>query len=1117
MEPPEPEPEQQGPLQLQVHVRLRPHLWRDGRAAGLDPRELPSDVHVLTPATRAAGRNPTTTSQADVFAHLVKRPRLVAKLIDGVNSSIFAFGATGAGKSYSLIGPEGGRQPGSGHRAAARVDEGVLPRLARELFMQIHEREQREAKGDRAVLSHQLRLQFLECYQERVYDLLASSAAMTGQTDDAQLQSRQAVDLQWSEEHQRVYAKNAAEIPVNSVDELLEAIALGTSKRATAATSVHAHSSRSHAIIQLIVEKRWRVGVGRENQFRAQVSYFTIADLAGAESVLAHDGVVDKSMVLNNQGLLTLGMVLSELARPGAHSHVRFRDSKLTHLLQNALSSGRSITHMLCCVAPIDDAITHRTIEHALNAARIDMGETVENRVIDNTAAALAADPMLGDVHDPNLAMNRRCIWIRTDTFGDVFARVAGNDRGPLILYIHGSGPSNSSLVWVLWMQELEMLAAAPPASASGGPHPPPRPLQVLQDQATFFHVAIDCPGYGRSCGDRQSVRSYPAQLVWEVMTALQRQSVFMLVGSSQGAAASVSAAVDQSSGPAGGVGRRIHSVVVVHPVVWADQRATPLQQPLLMLYDVADAGHPVAEGREFRKQQLNGYYYEFSSRAGAHGDFEDEHLADVMLDMMHRENMLGATKKGQKLSYRGGRIVSKFPELTREAGGYNAFRDVVDDEVLPKYWGGGYARAGEDLNRLGQRWLASRARQVASSADDRHGASVFGGVSGSGLPPGVAVESAFTPFVTAQNTISYRSSGGRVRSTPPTGAGEFCEVVRLMHPGYTGRCCAGGKASSSRPERALTGSSAYNRSRGKAAPKKNKQQLFDDRPADAADYEDEDEAAKLRAEQEADLRRAELEQRHCDVCSQACLQEHHVDDADGKLPPIETSAQSHRASLRLTKCRHLVCADCARFTRMHQFQVCVKCGADVRNRLADLKRLANSTRSASSKRVIVLEYGNDAQKNGSKTKYTASVRLKGAENLESLKVTKVDFNINPDFARPTATHTSSNGLKSAFVFGYTMARAFPCYMTVHFNIASVPPLLIEYYHQPANCRRRMVLELAKGVGDPSSSRKKAAPVKCDPHLGEDGDGPPRHWLVSGYGAKGMEEASMSELAKQLS
>merc|ERR1719502_1338662 len=118
------------------------------------------------------------------------------------------------------------------------------------------------------------------------------------------------------------------------------------------------------------------------------------------------------------------------------------------------------------------------------------------------------------------------------------FARVCGDPAAPLILYVHGSGPTNSSNWWSHVAPELARLAADD-GGAGGAASDWARASQYL-------HVAIDCPGYGRSPGDKQTVRSYPAALIGAVLAALGRRSACLLVGSSQGAAAVLNAALER-------------------------------------------------------------------------------------------------------------------------------------------------------------------------------------------------------------------------------------------------------------------------------------------------------------------------------------------------------------------------------------------------------------------------------------------------------------------------------------------------------------------------------------------------------------------------------------------
>ena len=84
----------------------------------------------------------------------------------------------------------------------------------------------------------------------------------------------------------------------------------------------------------------------------------------------------------------------------------------------------------------------------------------------------------------------------------------------PLVLYVHGSGADNSSLFWNALVPQTAALLRTP-----------------------HYHVAFDCPGYGRSAGDRQTIRSYPAKLIAAVVRACGKRRAAALVGSSQGCA----------------------------------------------------------------------------------------------------------------------------------------------------------------------------------------------------------------------------------------------------------------------------------------------------------------------------------------------------------------------------------------------------------------------------------------------------------------------------------------------------------------------------------------------------------------------------------------------------
>ena len=107
---------------------------------------------------------------------------------------------------------------------------------------------------------------------------------------------------------------------------------------------------------------------------------------------------------------------------------------------------------------------------------------------------------------------SRRCVGSSSTTVLVTYLRVCGAPSNPLVLYVHGSGADNSSLFWNALVPQAAALLRTP-----------------------HYHVAFDCPGYGRSAGDRQPIRSYPAKLIAAVVRL--RQAAAALVGSSQAAA----------------------------------------------------------------------------------------------------------------------------------------------------------------------------------------------------------------------------------------------------------------------------------------------------------------------------------------------------------------------------------------------------------------------------------------------------------------------------------------------------------------------------------------------------------------------------------------------------
>ncbi|EGF83831.1 hypothetical protein BATDEDRAFT_8409, partial [Batrachochytrium dendrobatidis JAM81] len=294
--------------------------------------------------------DPLTTQDllyADCVAPLVDR------FLEGFNATVLAYGQTGSGKTYSMgIGLDT-------VAAASPVSyQGIVPRAIASVFQKIQRLTQNGTSSSKA----QLFVSFLELHNEELVDLLnprprsavAANMAPTIREDGTG----------------RIMWLNTKEEVVNSPDELLSLLQRGTMCRTTASTDMNASSSRSHAIFTMTL---------RQEKSSVIVSKFHFVDLAGSERLKRTnaEGERKKEGISINQGLLALGNVISALGdETRRSSHVPYRDSKLTRMLQDSLG-GNSQTLMLACISPSDlnYAETVNTLHYA-NRAR-----NIKNRV----------------------------------------------------------------------------------------------------------------------------------------------------------------------------------------------------------------------------------------------------------------------------------------------------------------------------------------------------------------------------------------------------------------------------------------------------------------------------------------------------------------------------------------------------------------------------------------------------------------------------------------------------------------------------------------------------------------------------------------------------------------
>ncbi|KAG2654400.1 hypothetical protein PVAP13_1NG527300 [Panicum virgatum] len=310
-----------------VTVRFRP----------LSPREIRQGEEVAYAYDRVFAPTTTTRHVYDVAAQHV-----ISGAMEGVNGTIFAYGVTSSGKTHTMHGDQ--RSPG------------IIPLAVKDAFSIIQETPNREFL---------LRVSYLEIYNEVVNDLLNPA----GQ------------NLRIREDPQGTFVEGIKEEVVLSPAHALSLIAAGEEHRHVGSTNFNLLSSRSHTIFTLTIESSpcGEVSEGEAVTF----SQLNLIDLAGSESSRAETtGLRRKEGSYINKSLLTLGTVISKLT-DGKATHIPYRDSKLTRLLQSSLS-GQGRVSLICTVTPAssNSEETHNTLKFAHRAKRIEI-QASQNKIID--------------------------------------------------------------------------------------------------------------------------------------------------------------------------------------------------------------------------------------------------------------------------------------------------------------------------------------------------------------------------------------------------------------------------------------------------------------------------------------------------------------------------------------------------------------------------------------------------------------------------------------------------------------------------------------------------------------------------------------------------------------
>ncbi|KAI3448002.1 hypothetical protein Pfo_004667 [Paulownia fortunei] len=284
---------------------------------------------------RVFGPNTNTQEVYEVAA----RP-VVKAAMEGVNGTVFAYGVTSSGKTHTMHGDQN--------------CPGIIPLAIKDVFSIIQDTPGRE---------YLLRVSYLEIYNEVINDLLDP----TGQ------------NLRVREDAQGTYVEGIKEEVVLSPGHALSFIAAGEEHRHVGSNNFNLFSSRSHTIFTLMIES----GAHGDDYDGVIFSQLNLIDLAGSESSKTETtGLRRKEGSYINKSLLTLGTVIGKLSE-GKASHVPYRDSKLTRLLQSSLS-GHGHVSLICTITPASSNLeeTHNTLKFASRAKRVEIFAS-RNRIID--------------------------------------------------------------------------------------------------------------------------------------------------------------------------------------------------------------------------------------------------------------------------------------------------------------------------------------------------------------------------------------------------------------------------------------------------------------------------------------------------------------------------------------------------------------------------------------------------------------------------------------------------------------------------------------------------------------------------------------------------------------
>ena len=296
------------------------------------------------------------STQLDVYTQTAKPA--VQSVLEGYNSTIFAYGQTGTGKTYTMEGfTYNNKDP----------ERGIIQRTIEDIFYFIESTSNENTKFI-------IRASYLQIYNENISDLL--------KPEKKNLQIRE-------DKKKGIYVDCLSEWAVLSPIDLYALLKRGASFRATASTYMNDVSSRSHAVFVITVEQMTTEMINGETHTQIKVGKLNLVDLAGSERIRitgATGQQLEESKKIN-KSLSCLGNVINALTDQKGRIHIPYRDSKLTRLLEDSLG-GNCKTTMIAMISPAHESFSESlsSLHFAQRAKKIKnrpiINEDVNNRAL---------------------------------------------------------------------------------------------------------------------------------------------------------------------------------------------------------------------------------------------------------------------------------------------------------------------------------------------------------------------------------------------------------------------------------------------------------------------------------------------------------------------------------------------------------------------------------------------------------------------------------------------------------------------------------------------------------------------------------------------------------------